>query len=362
MSGFGPSGFLHRRGLENAEIQIFASALCLPRISADLGIADALRMSNDNRMPLINYFEHPGGLFHTSGGLPEDLIEQISVVGKELAIHLKREARLLRIPLSDIELMRSSRLHVIESDGMIQYYFIDMGGDNHISYQKVQGKIDRTRVLEALESQIGNVVYDWSHSTNADVNGLVNVQSKHVQIYLKEMIRFRATRQIEHPPEIFSGIESFRRDFPVGQKTAFVVMSFQITPAHEAIVATLKKVLADHNIIALRADDKEYTDNLYGNILTYMHACDFGIAVFERITSNDFNPNVSLEVGYLMGMGKKVLLLKDKTLPSLPADLVGKLYKPFDPQNISGTLPAQVEKWLKDKELILSLNTGIVPA
>jgi hypothetical protein len=318
-------------------------------------------MSNDNRMPLIHYFEHPGGLFHTSGGLPKDLKEQISVVGKELAFHLKREARLLKIPLADIDLMRSSHLHVIESDGMIQYYFIDMGGDNHISYQKVQGKVDRTRAIEALESQFGNVVYDWAHSANADVNGLINVQLKHVQIYFKDMRRFRAMRQTEHPPEIFSGIESFRRDFPAGQKTAFVVMSFQATPAHEAIVETLKKVLAGHNIIALRADDKEYTDNLYGNIRTYMHACDFGIAVFERITSNDFNPNVSLEVGYLMGMGRKVLLLKDKTLPSLPTDLVGQLYKPFDPQNISGTMPAQVEKWLKDNEFILSPNTRDVP-
>lgn len=44
-----------------------------------------------------------------------------------------------------------------------------------------------------------------------------------------------------------------------------------------------------------------------------MHGCEFGVAVFDRITEDDFNPNVTLEVGYMLGMGRNVLLLKDKT-------------------------------------------------
>lgn len=82
-----------------------------------------------------------------------------------------------------------------------------------------------------------------------------------------------------------------------------------------------------------------------------MHACDFGVAVFDRITEDDFNPNVSLEVGYMLGMGKNVLLLKDKTLKSLQTDLTGKLYKPFDTTDIEGTLKPEVDKWLVDKGL-----------
>jgi predicted nucleotide-binding protein len=83
-----------------------------------------------------------------------------------------------------------------------------------------------------------------------------------------------------------------------------------------------------------------------------MHCCDFGIGVFERILEDNFNPNVSIEVGYMMGLRKKVCLLKDQTLNNLPTDLMGKLYKPFDPQNIEKTLPDQLEKWMQDKGLI----------
>ena len=118
------------------------------------------------------------------------------------------------------------------------------------------------------------------------------------------------------------------------------------------MVDYIKKTLAKHGIKGLRADDKEYMDDLFPNIKTYMHGCDFGIAVFDRITEDDFNPNVSLEVGYMLGMGKNVLLLKDKTLKYLQTDLTGKLYKPFDTTDIENTMPQQIEKWLADKGLV----------
>lgn len=68
------------------------------------------------------------------------------------------------------------------------------------------------------------------------------------------------------------------------------------------MIQDIKDVLNKHGIVGLRADDKEYMDDLFLNVKVYMHACDFGIAVYERIISDDFNPNVSLEVGYLFGM------------------------------------------------------------
>jgi DNA-binding PadR family transcriptional regulator len=36
---------------------------------------------------------------------------------------------------------------------------------------------------------------------------------------------------------------------------------------------------------------------------------------------------------------------------SLPADLVGQLYDPFDTQDPAGTIPAVVSKWISDKGL-----------
>jgi len=92
---------------------------------------------------------------------------------------------------------------------------------------------------------------------------------------------------------------------------------------------------------------------LWGNVRTLLHGCGFGIAVYERIQTNEPNANVGLEVGYLMAMNKPVLILKDKTVPVIQSDLAGKLYKPFDPHDPEGTLPNQLTKWLEDNGIIV---------
>jgi hypothetical protein len=83
-----------------------------------------------------------------------------------------------------------------------------------------------------------------------------------------------------------------------------------------------------------------------------MHGCRIGIAIFERLESNEFNPNVSLEVGYMMALGKEICLLKDQTQGSLQTDLVGSLYRAFDPQSPDRDIRTELLRWLKDKSLI----------
>ncbi len=53
-----------------------------------------------------------------------------------------------------------------------------------------------------------------------------------------------------------------------------------------------------------------------------------------------------------MALRKPVLLLKDRTLTNLNTDLIGKLYKVFDPQNISESIAPQLQRWLNDKNII----------
>lgn len=154
------------------------------------------------------------------------------------------------------------------------------------------------------------------------------------------------------PPEIQQSIRDFRLDHPDPRKVAFLMMKYGETKAHLNIVGSIKQALAPHGIAALRADEKDYHADLYPNILTYLHGCGFGIAIFERIEQDEFNPNVSLEVGYMIALGKRVCLLKDQTLPKLHTDLVSKLYKEFDPQDPIGSIPPVMERWMKDWHVI----------
>jgi hypothetical protein len=154
------------------------------------------------------------------------------------------------------------------------------------------------------------------------------------------------------PPEITDSLRRFQNEHPDPSRACFLMMRFGTTKGHNQITDTIKQVLSSCGIQGLRADDKQYNDDVFGNIRTYLHGCGFGIAVFERLEKDDFNPNVSLEVGYLLALGKPVLLLKDKTLQQLHTDLVGKLYRVFDPQDIAATIPIEVAKWMKDKGLV----------
>jgi nucleoside 2-deoxyribosyltransferase len=137
----------------------------------------------------------------------------------------------------------------------------------------------------------------------------------------------------------------------VTEKYGFLMMKFEDSRIQKEIIDVLKSHLLEKGIKLLRADDKWIADDLFDNIKTYMQGCSFGIALFDRINTDEFNPNVSLEIGYMMALNKPVLLLKDKTLKSLQTDLVGRLYHQFDFQNPEKTIPLVLDKWISDKEI-----------
>tara|TARA_B110000090_G_scaffold203743_1_gene248815 strand:- start:575 stop:1453 length:879 start_codon:yes stop_codon:yes gene_type:complete len=153
------------------------------------------------------------------------------------------------------------------------------------------------------------------------------------------------------PAESTLSLKRFIEEFQEPEKCGFLMMKFEDSKMQLKIIEVLKNHLKEKGITLLRADDKWYADDLFENIKTYMQGCSFGIALFDRINTEEFNPNVSLEIGYMMALNKPVLLLKDKNLKSLQTDLVGKLYHQFDSQNPEKTIPIVIDKWLNDKEI-----------
>jgi|ERR1043166_4391158 hypothetical protein len=155
---------------------------------------------------------------------------------------------------------------------------------------------------------------------------------------------------------IAASLELFREDFPDNSKVGFLIMRFGNTPAHGRIAKAVQDTLSLDGLNAVRADHKTYHDDVYGNVETYLRGCGFGIAIFERLETNNFNPNVALEIGHMFAQQKNVCILKDKTLDTLPTDIIGKLYHPFDPQAPETSIPPVLSKWLKDKRIIPDLG------
>ena len=150
-------------------------------------------------------------------------------------------------------------------------------------------------------------------------------------------------------------IPEFCRDNPDFEKNVFLMIRFKSDVRYKTIENTIKEQMKSYGLKVLKADDKAYTDDLWENVCLYMLGCNYGIAVFEDIDERDFNPNIVLELGFMLALNKRCLILKEKTLPKMPADIVGKLYKEFDFFNIESSISDQIKRWANDIGLDLAL-------
>lgn len=304
-------------------------------------------------MSVLNFI-NSGGAATIGGDLPEDQRKEINETLKLFHSKLRHFAKFAEIPASKIELYNATYLFIGWDSEQYHIVFALWPGGNNLQYLDLssQDAAELDDLCRQVRMNIGDVV--WAFSLPASLEGqqlteFVEDQAiAHVNTCEERLeVAGRVTEDLV-PAEIASGLEKFRSDHD-GKHVAFIMMQFSKTKPHEDIVRVIQETMDDHGIIAMRADEKQYMDDLLPNVKVYMHGCQFGVAVFERITEDDFNPNVSLEVGYMFGLGKDVLLLKDKTLKTLQTDLIGRLYREFDPLDVESTLPPEIAKWLVDK-------------
>ncbi|WP_164704484.1 TIR domain-containing protein [Blastococcus litoris] len=141
-------------------------------------------------------------------------------------------------------------------------------------------------------------------------------------------------------------LRQFLEDHPDPERNVFVMMRFlqsaQLDEAHTAV----KETLAARGFHAVRADDRDYTGELWSNIEVYLTGCKYGVAIFEDIEQREHNPNVALELGYMLGRRKRCLILKEKRLPTLPSDVMHRLYKPFDMFDVKASVTREVGRWI----------------
>jgi CheY-like chemotaxis protein len=133
-------------------------------------------------------------------------------------------------------------------------------------------------------------------------------------------------------------------------KNVFIMTRFQHGSRElEKIDVALRTTLSANGLIAHRADDRCYPDdrNLWDNVCTYMIGCKYGIAILEDIIQDEFNPNVALEYGFMRGLGKEVLLLKEQRFKPR-ADIMGTLWDEFDILNIGPDVEGAITRWLRD--------------
>lgn len=138
------------------------------------------------------------------------------------------------------------------------------------------------------------------------------------------------------------------------ESNVFVMMPFrqERDERYESIEKVLRSELKKQGLRAWLASDRQLAPQLWDNVAAFLLACKFGVAVFTRIERDrrieeEFNPNVSLELGFCLSRGRQVLILKDSALRNLQTDLVGHLYAEFDFNQVTRQLPALIRDWAR---------------
>ncbi len=88
-----------------------------------------------------------------------------------------------------------------------------------------------------------------------------------------------------------------------------------------------------------------------------MESCKYGIIVFEDLDRGNINPNISIELGYMLAKEKTCLVLKEKLMSKLPTDIGGLIYHGFNIKQLK-TLKNEISKWIEnDLQIKLQYTT-----
>lgn len=124
-------------------------------------------------------------------------------------------------------------------------------------------------------------------------------------------------------------LEAQLAKFPYEQNV-FLMMKFR--PGNKALSDFMIEVLSEKGYRGVRADQPAWniTDNVY-NPLAVLYCCKFGIALFDEPEPEQaYSANVAYELGVMHYQGKRCLLLRHRSLPTMPFDLIKDLHTPYE--------------------------------
>jgi protein-tyrosine-phosphatase len=159
---------------------------------------------------------------------------------------------------------------------------------------------------------------------------------------------------------------TFIDNFPHFARNVFVMMPFTTSITNE-IYEAVARAAKHHGLVPLRADMKQFAPVVWWNVLTYMIGSSYGIVIYEPKDCIPFNPNVSIEAGFMLGVDRQVLLLANQKLTSMPIDFSGRVFRTFSDTNISQSVFQAVSDWITrdlsyfaygDKKLIVFASLG----
>ena len=203
-------------------------------------------------MSVLDYLSS-GGMASIGGDLREEEQNHANSIVRRFANALRGYARTLQIPASNIKINKCSFLFVAKDDFSYHFVFADKpGSGNNLVYRNLSEyrKLELQSIVHQVRLDVGDVV--WAFSCPISISeDEINAYSNKIAIeYVQSEIQKdntdnggKISEEAMNAPEIASGLEKFRKDYPKGQKTAFIIMQFGSTKAHNELVTAIKNEL-----------------------------------------------------------------------------------------------------------------------
>ena len=202
---------------------------------------------------------------------------------------------------------------------------------------------------------------DYAFNKAIITNNQIENQKTLRAIIETQIRKFQMNLESFYPPTLKDEIITNKNKYK-NKKIAFIMSAFR----HNDYIEMAKDVLKSHGIIPVVAKGRvgKFDDKVWENILIHMNVCDFGIAIYaddsldnekDKKERDKMNPNVSIEVGYVLGLHKKVLFLKHDNLPKLPSDFGGEHYASF---NNYETIKNSINEWLENRGFVVDNDTN----
>jgi hypothetical protein len=179
-----------------------------------------------------------------------------------------------------------------------------------------------------------------------EIEQRIQTRERRIEALLTKMQRFPP-----HHGKHFARLEEFWKDGSY-EESVFVMTKYPDGAAAKdqqllAVIEIVKETVRKCGFKPRLAIDKTYHPQLWDNIELHLVGCARGLAIVENKHTDETNPNVSMEWGWMRGLGREVLYLIDKDFKHPRADFAGFISQPFEFENPKATLPGPIAAWLK---------------
>jgi len=175
-----------------------------------------------------------------------------------------------------------------------------------------------------------------------DYDRLVVQIRDRIEASLEEFLRYPPwhLRHAEKLNDFF--VDSGGTEADCFKKSVFLITKFPRTKIEDQlpddvalrkVIDTAKSAVKSCGYTPRIADEEhpQYHPQLWDNVELHLLCCSKAIVILEDKYKPELNPNVTCEWGWMRGMGRDVLILKEATFKDehFRADVAGFLVKPF---------------------------------